>query len=388
VTGAPSARSTPFNIDCQAGLLEEIRALAVAGCLRLVRGGLDVGGVLFGMRQDQAVTVRAFRRTPIVYALGPTFLLSEQDRVTFAEVLRAHETEPDLIGMVPVGWFVSHPRNDSPSLTENDVAIFDEYLKEPWQITLVLRPGRSGTAQAAFFSRDADGTLRPGKSESGFELTPAAVPARNVPDQAPETQPRPAVAAAASAPRPRRRRWLASAVLTVSAFLLGAAASAGYFMGLAKASPSPALGLTVSEEGSALLLAWNPAAVTRGETATIEVSDSGGSRLLQLTRPQLARGAYPLGRSDGRDVSFRMTAYDVRGSIMNQATTRFVAPPTGSSPELEAARSEADRLRGENAKLKGDVSKEAARAKVFEERARVLEKILRSERAVKSGAQD
>jgi hypothetical protein len=388
VTGAPAARSTPFNIDCQPGLLEEIRALAVGGCLRLVRGGLDVGGVLFGTRQDQAVTVRAFRRTPIVYALGPTFQLSEQDRVTFAEALRAHETEPDLKGMVPVGWFVSHPRGDSASLTENDVAIFDEYLKEPWQITLVLRPGRSGTAQAAFFSRDADGALRPGKSEAEFELTPATVPARNVPDQAPEAESRPAVAAATSEPRPRSRRWLAFAVLTISAFLLGAAASAGYFVGLAKTSPPPALGLTVSEEGAALLIAWNPAAVIRGETATIEVRNSGGSRLLHLTRPQVARGAYPLARGDDRDVSFRMTAYDSRGLIMDQATTRFAAAPAGSSPDLEAARSEAKQLREENTKLKGEVSREAARAKVFEERARVLEKILRSERAVKSGAQD
>jgi hypothetical protein len=175
--------------------------------------------------------------------------------------------------------------------------------------------------------------------------------------------------------------------LTIAAFLAGAAASAGYFMGLAKASPPPALALTVSEEGSALLLAWNPAAVTRGESATIEVIDSSGSRLLHLTRPQLARGAYPLARSDGHDASFRMTAYDAHGSIMNQATTRFVAAPAGSSPELEAARGQAERLREENAKLKAEVNKEAARAKVFEERARVLEKILRTEHAVKGPSQ-
>jgi hypothetical protein len=321
-----------------------------------------------------------------VYALGPTFLLSEQDRVTFAEVLRAHETEPDLKGMVPVGWFVSHPRSDSANLTENDVVVFDEYFKEPWQITLVLRPRRSGTAQAAFFSRDTDGAGRPGKSESEFELTPGPVPTRVVPARAPETEPHHAVAAVTTKPRPRRRRWLAFAVLTIAAFLLGAAASAGFFIGLAKASPPAELGLTVSEEGPALLLAWNPAAVSRGETATIEVRDSGGSRLLHLTRPQLARGAYPLPRSDGHDVSFRVTAYDSRGSIMNQATTRFVA--TGTSPELEAARGEADRLREENAKLKSEMNKGWVRAKALEERAQVLEKILQSEHAVKSDAQD
>jgi hypothetical protein len=174
--------------------------------------------------------------------------------------------------------------------------------------------------------------------------------------------------------------------LTIAAFLLGAAASAGYFMGLAKASPPPALELTVSEEGAALLFAWNPAAVSHGETATIEVRDSGGSRLLHLTRPQLARGAYPLPRGDGDDVSFRVTAYDSRGSIMNQATTRFVA--TGSSPELEAARGEADGLREENTKLKSELNKVWVSAKVLEERAQVLEKILQSEHAAKSDAQD
>jgi hypothetical protein len=367
--------------------MDEIRAVAVEGCLRLVRGGLEVGGVLFGTRQDQAVTVQAFRNTPIVYAFGPTFLLSEQDRVTLAEVLRAHETEPDLKGMVPVGWFVSHPRSDSASLAENDIAIFDEYFKEAWQTTLVLRPERSGTARAAFFSRDTNGTLRPGKSESEFELTAVAAPARSIPEPAAlETEPRPVVVGTISAPRPRSRMWVAWALFAISGFLLGAAASAGYFMGLAKASPAPALVLTVSEEGPALLLAWNPTAVTSGDTATIEVRDPGGLRLLHLTRPQLARGAYPLPRS-GNDVGFRMTAYDSRGSLLSQATTRFVAPASGSSPELEATRSEAERLRDENTKLRGDLSKEAARTKVFEERARVLEKILHTEHAVKGAAQ-
>jgi len=363
--------------------MDEIRAVAVEGCLRLVRGRLEVGGVLFGTKQGDVVTVRAFRNTPIVYAFGPTFVLSEPDRVTLAEVLRAHETEPDLKGMVPVGWFVSHPRSDSASLSENDIAIFDEYFKEAWQTMLVLRPERSGTARAAFFSRDTNGTVRPGKSDAEFELTPGATPARSIPEPAaPETEPRTVVVGTISPPRPRSRRWVAWAVFAISGFLLGAAASAGYFIGLAKAPPPPALGLTVSEEGPALLLAWNPAAVTGGDTATIEVRDSGGSRLLHLTRPQLARGAYPLPRS-GNDVGFRMTAYDARGSILTQATTRFVGPVAGPSPDLEAARNEADRLREENTKLRGDLSKEAARAKVFEERARVLEKILQTEQAVK-----
>lgn len=386
MTGAPAVRRTPFTVDCQPALLDEIRAVAVEGCLRLVRGGLEVGGVLFGTKQGDGVTVRAFRNTPILYALGPTFLLSEQDRLTFAEVLRAHETEPDLKDMVPVGWFVSHPRSDSASLNDNDIAIFDEHFKEPWQTTLVLRPERSGTARAAFFSRDANGAVQPGKSDSEFELSPPAVPTRSGPEPAAETAPSPAPVRVKRASRSRGRRSLALAVCAAGGFLLGAAASAEYFAGRAKPSPPPPLGLTVSEEGPALLLAWNPPAVTSGESATIEVKDSGGSRLLHLTRPQLARGAYPLPRN-GNDASVRMTAYDARGSILTQAATRFMGAVTGPSPDLEAARSEVERLRNENANLQGEVTKQAARTKLFEERSRVLEKILKSEHAVK-GAED
>jgi hypothetical protein len=348
--------------------MDEIRAVAVEGCRRLVRGGLEVGGVLVGTRQGEAVTIQAFRNSPIVYALGPAFLLSAQDRAAFAETARAHETDPDLKGMVPVGWFVSHSRSDSAALTDSDAAIFDEFFKEPWQTTLVLRPERSGKARAAFFTRT-------GRSGSEFDLAPAA-PAREVAAPAPETAAPRIVAATIDPPRSGGR--FALAVWVISAFIMGAAASAGYFYGQPKASPPPpppALGLTVSEEGQTLLLAWNPAAVTGGDTATIEVKDSGGSRLLHLTRPQLARGAYPLAQS-GDDVSFRVTAYDNRGSIVTQANTRFIGPPTGPSPELEAARGEAERLRVENAELRN-------RLKTLEERSRVLEKILQSEHALK-----
>ncbi len=386
MTGAPAARWTGaearVKIECPPGLMDEIRAAAVEGCLRLVRGGLEIGGILFGTRQGDVVTVQAFRPTPIRYALGPTFLLSEQDRAVFADVLQSHETDPDLKGMTPAGWFVSHSRSDAVTLTNNDAAICDEYFKEPWQTVLVLRPERSGKARAAFFTRDANGRMKTGKNDSEFELVPVAAPAREIPD--PPSEASATVGPPRDAnPQPRRRlRALVLALWAISAFLLGAGVSTAYFLVVARVAPAPPLALTVSEEGKALLLAWNPAALANAENATLEVQDSSGSRLLRLTRPQVARGAYPLPAA-GDEVRFRMTGYDARGSILGQATTRYIGAVTTPSPQLEEARGQAERLQDENTRLKGELSKEAARAKVFEERSRVLEKILKSEQAVK-----
>jgi hypothetical protein len=363
--------------------MDEIRAQSVEGCLRLVRGGLEIGGILFGTRQGDSTAILAFRSTPIVYALGPTFLLSEQDRRTFAEVLRSHESDPDLKGMVAVGWFVSHSRGESVAFTDNDAAIFDEFFPEPFHTTLVLRPERSGRARAAFFTRDADGRVQRGRSDSEFELTPLGGSARESTEPPEQPVPPPEFTSVIATRTVRPRGYLALAV-SAAAFLLGAGVAAAYFLLVAKPPPPP-LGLTVNEEGQALLLAWNPTALSDGESATIEVKSAGNSHLVHISRPQLARGAYPLPNT-GNDMSLRMTTYQKNGSILTQDSARYVAPVARPSSETIAAREQAVRLRAEKAKLESALNKQTARAKALEERSRVLERILRSEQQVKGAA--
>ena len=62
-----------------------------------------------------------------------------------------------LRGLVPVGWYISHAQ-DSLVLRPSDQEILDRHFPEPWQITLVIRPGRDQTLRAATYTRNGSDT--------------------------------------------------------------------------------------------------------------------------------------------------------------------------------------------------------------------------------------
>ena len=57
--------------------LEEVRRQAVEGFNAFSHGGLEIGGVLYGIRDAGIVHVVAFAELASVHALGPGFVLSE-----------------------------------------------------------------------------------------------------------------------------------------------------------------------------------------------------------------------------------------------------------------------------------------------------------------------
>jgi hypothetical protein len=376
-----SATETSISVEYSPLLMEEIRLYAVEGSQRILRGGLEVGGVLFGIHENRRVTVQAFRKAPIDYALGPAFVLSAKDKATLSEVVRSHEADPELKGMVPVGWFVSHSRAETVSVTAHDEAIFREFFPERWQVTLVVRPARGGIARAGFFIHEPDGSLRREKSYREFDLLPmyhaSAGPAPSAPSPIPVANARGSEELRGGV-KPRTWLW------TALSFLLGAGAAASFFLFLWKPAVPP-LGLTVSEEGKQLLIGWNPASISNADSATIEVKEPGSSRLLQIKGQQLARGAYPLEYTSG-DLNFRMTTYARDGSILSQESTHYLGHPAGTSRELSDAREEAERLRSENAKLQASLKNQTERARQFEERLKVLDTIMKAERAIKSSS--
>ena len=156
-------------------ILEEIHGAVQEGLRRLSRGGVEVGGVLFGRRADNTVRVMAWRPMPCEHSRGPAFLLSNADKQGLMQLLESAETDPQLKVLEPVGWYVSHTRQGL-TLTEEDVDIFDRYFAEPWQVTLVLHPDKTGRAQAGFFVRDREGRLRTETSYRVFDIEAFRVP--------------------------------------------------------------------------------------------------------------------------------------------------------------------------------------------------------------------
>ena len=110
--GTWSVAGHPFVVHYPPDLLRGLAAEAVEGLAAIPRGGIEVGGVLYGNHIGNAeITVIESRRLDCEYKLGPAFTLSPKDEQQLDELLRAPESDPSLVGLEAVGWFHSHTRS-------------------------------------------------------------------------------------------------------------------------------------------------------------------------------------------------------------------------------------------------------------------------------------
>jgi hypothetical protein len=172
VQWAPVA--SPVTVEYSLGLMAQIRDHVIVGFHRLAKRGIECGGILYGRREGRQVSIEQIREIRCEYKLGPSFVLSDSDRFRLAAQL--HEPEPELEGLVPVGLYVSHTKDDLRA-TERDLTVYDSYFSEPWHVLLILRPARQGSVRAGFFVRESTGELRGDRSYEEFELDPPDSPA-------------------------------------------------------------------------------------------------------------------------------------------------------------------------------------------------------------------
>src|SRR5450432_2540198 len=159
------------RIEYSRAVMEELRLAAFDGLNRLAHGGVEIGGVLFGVRDPDAVKVLAYRALACEYAFGPTFTLWDNDRRALEKVLVLPNTDSNLSGMQPVGWYHSHTRSEI-QLSEKDLQLYQQYFPETWQIALVLRPRRFDPVRAGFFFREPDGSVHSASSRQEFIVKP------------------------------------------------------------------------------------------------------------------------------------------------------------------------------------------------------------------------
>jgi proteasome lid subunit RPN8/RPN11 len=164
----------PIVVEHSPSVLETLRNEAVEGLHRIPRGGLEIGGVLFGKRSGNTIRVLASRPLACEHACGPSFVLSEKDEAALRQLAGSAGTDPELAGMISVGWYHSHTRSGI-SLTDGDVGLWDRHFPEPWQIALVLHPQKLKPTRAGYFFRETHGHLRTDSSYREFELEPAPV---------------------------------------------------------------------------------------------------------------------------------------------------------------------------------------------------------------------
>src|SRR5579872_7067198 len=167
--GTWSAAPSPVTIEYSLVVIEEIRHEVAEGFQKLSRGGIEVGGLLYGVRDGQTVRIMAIRPVTCEHSGGPTFRLSERDRAALHEQIRQDQADPRLEDLACLGWYVSHTRTEI-TLAESDLEIFSSFFPQPWQVTLVVRPSRGGNMRAGFFVREPDGVLNASQSYLEFNF--------------------------------------------------------------------------------------------------------------------------------------------------------------------------------------------------------------------------
>jgi len=428
--GTWSVPATPIIVEYSVVVVEEIRHDVAEGFQKLSRGGIEVGGLLYGVHEGQTVRITAIRPASCEHAAGPAFRLSERDRAALREQLRQDRDDPRLNGLECVGWYVSHTRSEI-TLTESDQEIFTSYFGQPWQVTLVVRPSRGGNMRAGFFVRHEDGTLDPTQShlEFNFPDRMAGMPEHRVPfaerrpqeartsyraveqtipaqPEAPGASPVSSGRSAPSIPtstvsspgmtslfgepaapqespdltsqnRTKKIKagsskkwfWLAAVLIIIAGMV---AAGARY---LSIPIPSESMALSVVEREGQLKIEWNRAAqpVAKATRGTLEIADGSQSRTIPLAPADLAQGKFAYKRATG-DIQVRMSVEAPNGTKLQEAS-RFLGPPPskGNEDELKALEKRRDELDAEVTRLKQSNDQQAQRIQQLERTLKILQ---------------
>ncbi len=408
--GSWSVTESPVSVEYSLVVIEEIRQEVAEGFQKLSRGGLEVGGILYGTREGRTVRIMAMRPVKCEHARGPGFMLSDNDKAGLSAQLASEDQR--LEGLIPVGWFLSHTRSEI-TLTDSDIELYSTYFPAPWQITLVIRPGRGGSMRAGFFVREADGTVRHEHSYLEFNFPdrlegvldrparverpiterresythaapPAAVPVRE-PEPEPERErerERPPTPSSESpkfpyqSPEflpasPPRKKWPWVALILV---VLAALAVVGlrYYMPGVAAEP---IALSVLERDGQLLIEWNHNAksVVNATRGALEVVDGAESKRFDLTPTDLTRGKFTWQRKTG-EVEVRLSVQSTDGGKTQEAS-RYLgrAPQKADNGELQAIQLKRDELEAEVARLRSANVKQTERIQQLERTLRILQ---------------
>jgi hypothetical protein len=290
------AAGYPVRIACSRAVMEELALAASAGFNRLAKGGVEIGGVLFGVRDSDSVKILTYRALACEYAFGPSFTLSDSDRRALEDLLTSPNTDSNLSGMLPVGWYHSHTR--SPILlSDEDLQLFQQYFPETWQIALVLRPHCFDPVRAGFFFRESDGSVQVARSQHEFVIKPVSGNSGRLPDDSsgpalvePRSEP-----PATSMPRSGHSRppWTATAgpqswwSWRAAAVVLTLAVA---FFWLDRFRASAGLTLHELDIGGHLRIDWNHNAriIRQAESGAIEIED-GSFKLHHELSPEYLR---------------------------------------------------------------------------------------------------
>ena len=395
--GVWTVPESPVSVVYSLVVIEEIRHEVLEGFQRLSRGGVEVGGILYGTQEANRISIQAMRPIDCEHARGPAFLLSDNDKAALEEQMRRDTEDQRLGGLTCLGWFLSHTRSDI-LLSDSDLEIYSHYFGAPWQVTLVVRPGRAGAMRAGFFVREADGAVKTehsyqefnfpdrlagvldraprgdrserrggyGRSEGVIAVTPVRRDLPQIPEA--EFAQGPQLLAGVSPGRRLKWHWLAVWAVAVIVVAFGATR---YFS--TKAAPEP-IALTVSERDGQLQIEWNHSArpVSGATHGSLAIVDGKQTRTVPLSPKDLAMGKFTYVRESG-DIDVRLEVENTAGEKVEEASRFLGRPPEHQdSEERKALEQQRDDLQAEVESLRKENAAQAERIRQLDVTLRIL----------------
>jgi hypothetical protein len=329
----------PVVVHLSVDVVDRMGADILRGFGAVPKRGAEVGGILIGtIERGDVSTVRItdFEPVPCTYARGPSYLLTDAERVYFDEVCQRRGTEI-------VGYYRSHTR-DGLALQPEDIQLLDRHFSLPAQVALLVKPFGTKPGVAGFFVRNKGAFPAATPLEFPFrrwEMTGEEPPRRpslqdrnrkeRDPAQTPSKPGEESVAAAPEAAQPyyrifsaepkkppeklpkepresksRTGMWMvASFVFLLLGVLLGYEASR--ITAPQRGAADFALSLAVEATGENLTVRWNPEAkaVVSASSGVLEIDDGGETKRRELDRANLSSGNFVYGTASSQ-VRFRL----------------------------------------------------------------------------------
>ena len=144
----------PIIVKIPYALIDQIEKEAVENFRSLSSRGSEIGGLLVGSAtpgNPSTLSLTDYELISCDYSRGPLYRLSEADVARFERAIeqrlaRGHEI---------AGFFRSQTRKGM-SLSEDDLAFFEQRFGDPHQIVLLVRPFATKVSTGAIFFREGD----------------------------------------------------------------------------------------------------------------------------------------------------------------------------------------------------------------------------------------
>jgi hypothetical protein len=145
-------------IQLDFGVVDRLLVEVMRGFGAIPRRGAEVGGILLGSaeRGDRTIIrIDDFEPVACEHRRGPSYLLSDADRVLYEEALLRHRPSPGK-QIYAVGCYRSHTR-EGISLSPEDLEHFQKYFPDPASAFLLVKPFATKVSVGGFFFREEGG---------------------------------------------------------------------------------------------------------------------------------------------------------------------------------------------------------------------------------------